>query len=358
MKRLFAILCCFLTLLAGCSGEPTPESSAPVETITESSALPSESATAAPTTAAPETEFIFPDPTLSPEDQERLDFYNLFWELDPEATDRWLAGNPEYFENSYKGLSVNKAGLSDDGLELYTTQGHQVLAIDAVTGVLIVRVWLAGSRGVLAIAKDPGRVHLFPAEDLGSHGERIDSIARRNNGVLAMTGSGFLDENGAGNGGQMTGSCRCSGEDYGTPYGWNCARFSLMEDNYVVIGHADGPFPKNARDGMEFDPALIIDGELQDPKYWIEKNPRTCIGQNKRGNILMLGVEGRYADSPGCSVEECAKLLQEYEGWNAINVDGGTTAIVWYQGEPIMRCSNQATPEGRYLPNAWVYVNP
>ena len=40
----------------------------------------------------------------------------------------------------------------------------------------------------------------------------------------------------------------------------------------------------------------------------------------------------------------------------AMNCDGGTTAILWYRGEPIIRCSNTRTPEGRYLPNAWVYV--
>ena len=30
--------------------------------------------------------------------------------------------------------------------------------------------------------------------------------------------------------------------------------------------------------------------------------------------------------------------------------------FMWYKGEPVMRCSNAAIPQGRYLPNAWVIV--
>ena len=34
---------------------------------------------------------------------------------------------------------------------------------------------------------------------------------------------------------------------------------------------------------------------------------------------------------------------------------GGTSAILWYDGEYVTRCSNTALPEGRTLPNAFVY---
>ena len=222
--------------------------------------------------------------------------------------------------------------------------------------MLILRVWPGGSRGVLAIARDSSRLHLCAAEKLGSMGERIGSIARRNNGLLAMTGSGFLDPDGNGNGGQIAGACRCGGEDYGRPFGWNYARFELLENDWAIVSHADGPCAKLTTDAMEFEPALLVEGELQDPGIWTGENPRTCIGQTWRKEILMVGVEGRFADSPGCSVLDVAKLMQSYGCMNAINVDGGTTAIVWYRGQPIMRCSNRNTPDGRYLPNAWVYV--
>jgi exopolysaccharide biosynthesis protein len=364
---LTVLLCCLL--LAGCGASDTPEITAPslpepalTTAATEAPAPETVPATEteAATEAPAETEAEAPETTeapLTPEEQARLDFYEVFWELDPEETDAWLEANPAYFEKGYWGISVNQAWLSDNGLDLYTTEGHQVLAIDAENRILIIRAWLNKSRTVMAIAKDPSRLHLCPSKDLGRMGEKIGSIAARNDGLLAMTGSGFLDPGGNGNGGQIAGYCMC-GKDFeaGKPFGWNYARFELREDNRALVTHADGPCTDATTDAMEFEPALLIDGEYQDPGIWTGENPRTCIGQTWRKEILMLGVEGRFSDSPGCSVLECAKLMKAYGGENAINVDGGTTAIVWYRGQPIMRCSNLNSPDGRYLPNAWVYT--
>jgi exopolysaccharide biosynthesis protein len=68
----------------------------------------------------------------------------------------------------------------------------------------------------------------------------------------------------------------------------------------------------------------------------------------------MLCVEGRRSDSLGCSLEVCRDILLRHNAITAMNCDGGTTAILWYRGNPIIRCSNSAIPNGRYLPNAWV----
>ena len=360
MKQLalFLSVLVLLSLLAGCAGDQSPETTAaPATTAPIPTLAPETENTVPSSTEAPEPETTtVPETTLSPEELERLEFYHLFRQLDPDETDRWLAENPQYFENGYFGIAVNEAWLTDSGLDLYTTQGDQVLAIDAENGILILRVYAAGSRGVLAIAKHPSRLHLCVSQNLGTMGEKIGSIAQRNNGLLAMTGSGFLDPEGRGNGGEMAGACRSDGKDYGTPFGWNYARFELLENNWAVVTHADGSPSQYTTDSMEFEPALLIDGETQPPGIWTGENPRACIGQTKHGEILMLGIEGRFDDSPGCSVTECAKIMLNYDGWNAINVDGGTTAIVWYRGEPILRCSNRSTPDGRYLPTAWVYT--
>ena len=412
MKRILLsvlIICIIIlsTLLSGCGKTEAPEASESTEAVSETGTAPAVDSTPAlvepetDSTAAPDTEPArtevpetvpeteFPEtvpeteteletepapetepaetepeetepeetePPLTPEQLARLAFYDEFWELDPEATDRWLEAHPEVFSGVYAEISVNEAWLSDSGLDLYTKNGHQVLAIDAENHILIIRAWLGRSRAVMAIAKDSSRLHLYPASTLGSHGERIDTIARRHDGLLAMTGSGFDDPGGNGNGGTIAGYCMCGGRDYGRHFGWNYARFELLENNWAFVTHADGSVSQYTTDAMEFEPALLIDGEFQDPGIWTGENPRACIGQTWRKEILMVGVEGRYADSPGCSVVKCAELMKAYGCTNAINCDGGTTAIIWYRGEPIMRCSNRSTPGGRYLPNAWVYV--
>ena len=108
---------------------------------------------------------------------------------------------------------------------------------------------------------------------------------------------------------------------------------------------------------MEFTPALIVDGKVlvDENNDWNGLNPRACIGQSEKGEILMLAIEGRLASSLGTGVAECAKILKSHNCMQAMNLDGGTSAILWYDGEYIIRCSNQALPAGRTLPNAFVY---
>ena len=191
----------------------------------------------------------------------------------------------------------------------------------------------------------------------------MGKIAKSNDGVLAMTGSGFIDEGGVGNGGELAGFARCSGKDYepqddehSYKNKWGYKRLELHEDNWLYLRDAFTDCSDNCTDAMEFQPGLLINGKKLDPLGWTGIQPRACIGQSSRGEILMLCVEGRRLASPGCSVVVCADILLQHDGINAINCDGGTTAIMWYRGEPIMRCSNSSTPQGRYLPNAWVIV--
>ena len=106
---------------------------------------------------------------------------------------------------------------------------------------------------------------------------------------------------------------------------------------------------------MEFEPALIVDGRRLEDYVFTGENPRACLGQTDRGEILMLAIEGRLPDSAGCSAGECTSILQRYRAVTAMNMDGGTSAMLWYNGRPVLRCSNPLMPEGRQLPNAWVY---
>ena len=107
---------------------------------------------------------------------------------------------------------------------------------------------------------------------------------------------------------------------------------------------------------MEFTPAIIVDGQQLNTEGWNSLNPRAVIGQSDRGEILMLVVEGRLLDSLGISVAECGEILLEHNCMQAMNLDGGTSAILWYDGEYVTRCSNPDCPEGRQLPNAFVYA--
>lgn len=295
--------------------------------------------------------------------EEQKAFFKVFWELDAESTLEYVDKHPEAVENGWEQLYINEAGLDDKGTSIKTIMGEQVLAIDAKSQVLVLRVTgtsMIGTsfRGVLAVAKNPADLHLYPSKNIGSWGEKAGSIASRHDGVLAMTGSAFIDEEGGGNGGTLAGPCVCDGTYYSADHTWGYKRIELREDNLMYLTDVTDSIGDDVTDAAEFSPALIIDGKVvvDDTTIWSSMNPRACIGQSESGEILMLVIEGRLAHSLGTDVVACADILKRHNGYQAMNLDGGTSAILWFDGEYITQCSNTALDEGRYLPNAWVYA--
>ena len=294
---------------------------------------------------------------------EQKAFFKVFWELDADTTLDYVSKHPESVENGWDCMYINEAGLDDDGTSIRTIMGEQVLAIDAKNQVLILRITgssMIGTpfRGVLAVAKDPSNLHLYPSKNIGSWGEKAGSIASRHDGVLAMTGSAFIDEEGGGNGGTLAGPCVCDGTYYSSDHTWGYKRIELRDDDLMYITDVTDSIGDDVTDAVEFSPALIIDGKLavDDTTIWSSMNPRACIGQSESGEILMLVIEGRLTWSLGTDVVACANILYRHNGYQAMNLDGGTSAILWFDGEYITQCSNTALDEGRYLPNAWVYA--
>lgn len=110
---------------------------------------------------------------------------------------------------------------------------------------------------------------------------------------------------------------------------------------------------------MEAVPALILDGETQALSGWTEKNPRTCIGQSGRLEMLLLAIEGRNTQDAlyGATLSECAEILARHNARQAVNLSGGNRAMLWYNGRYVTRGANPATREtgGRALPNAFIY---
>lgn len=287
-------------------------------------------------------------------------FYALFWELSRSSFEDYLDSHPETLSNGWENIYINEAGINDDGTEIYTTMGEQVLAVDAKNKILLVRVTGSGYLGVLAIAKDPAQLRCAASAGIGSYGQEMETLVQNADGVLGMTGSGFYDPNGNGNGGILAGYTICEGVGYGEHYNERgYKRIELTQDNKMYITDASSAIAVDVTDAVEFSPALIIDGELAVGGFydWNAINPRAAIGQSERGEILMLVIEGRQATrSIGTDVETCATILKQHEGYTAMNLDGGTSAVMWYDGEYVTKCSNQNI-ESRLLPNAWVYGN-
>ena len=70
---------------------------------------------------------------------------------------------------------------------------------------------------------------------------------------------------------------------------------------------------------------------------FFQKGPRTAIGQRADGAVLMLVIDGRQASSLGATYADLIKVMLDYGAVNAINLDGGSSSLMYYKGEYLHR---------------------
>ena len=316
--------------------------------------------TDAPEQTEPEEPPVDTEAPQPVEDDPEASFQMAFPMLNYASFQRYLAEHPETLADGWEHIRINEAGFDDAGTSIETKQGDQVLAIDTEYGILLVRVTGEGYRGVLAVCRYPELLRLEMAENYGAEGELAGSIASDHGGILAMNANGFLDPNGGGDGSQLAGWCMSNGEGYGTHFADGAyQRIELSENGLDCrIVPASDPVGEGTYSAAEFTPALIRDGKKLEDPYWTGEQPRACFGAGDQG-IYMLVIEGRYPDEGirGTSVNTCADILLAYGCRNAVNMDGGSSAILWYDGEYVTQSSSSPLryTGGRPLPNAWVY---
>ena len=303
---------------------------------------------------------LVPSVTVPGEEPEVTAFYEIFWELNRSTFESYLEDHPEALDKGWENIYINEAGLDDEGTSIYTTMGEQVLALDVKNRILLVRVTGSGYQGILAIGKDPAQLRCEASAGIGEYGQDIGTICKNSGGLLGITGSGFVDPEGMGNGGLIAGYTVCKGVGYGSHFTSQAnKRIELTKDNRFYITNASSPLGGDVTDAVEFEPALVIDGKKTVDGYntYNGINPRAAIGQSAKGEMLMLVIEGRQIGrSIGTDVETCANILMRHDAYTAMNLDGGTSAVMWYDGEYVTKCSN-ANIQCRSLPNAWVYGN-
>ena len=139
--------------------------------------------------------------------------------------------------------------------------------------------------------------------------------------------------------------------------------FNAITDAFAA--EAKGAVEKFSRLGVPENGVYLKDGvifrngkKIMDD-YWTGEQPRACIGQSENYEILMLVIEGRYPLEGilGTSVNNCSEILLQHKCMQAINLDGGSSAMLWFDGEYVTQSSSSPLryTGGRPLPNAWVY---
>ncbi len=211
--------------------------------------------------------------------------------------------------------------FSEDGIDVYEVHG-------------------ATYNGWMMIVQDPSRVAVGVCrENFNSQpGMRLREIAERYGAVAAINGGGFSDGGGVGNGGKPLGLVIADGQvlnkarvnsDHAVVAGFN-------QDNVMIISKMSAKEAQNKgiRDAITFGPRLIVNGEPANVKGQSSGlNPRTAIGQRADGAVLLLVIDGRQASSLGATYADMITVLMEYKAINAVNMDGGSSSLMYYKGE-------------------------
>jgi exopolysaccharide biosynthesis protein len=302
--------------------------------------------TAAQSALSSRAEGIEPPETLE-------EFYDTYWELDNYSFQHYLEEHPDLTQQGYSSLLIENW---DNAESIHTVSGDPVLALDTANNLLIVQITGDDYQGTLAIVKDPTQISIALSQNYGTFGEQIGDLAQDSGAILAVNASGFSDKDGTGNGGTAAGSLILNGVEYGNPKYEKMYRFfGFRSDHLLYISSYSDIDPTDYLWGLQFFPALLVDGEsVVDGTFGMGLQPRTCLGQTADGDVLLLVIDGRQPGySLGCTVEDCAEVLLRYNGYQAMNLDGGSSSLMWYDGE-IISSPAANTQGGRYLPNAIV----
>ncbi len=234
--------------------------------------------------------------------------------------------------------------------------GNTVLVNDKEEGLVISEIIGDGYRGQIMLIDDPARVFVGTTVYKGDEGMRILDMMEVYGAVAGTNASGFRDPGGEGMGGEVAGLTMSNGVTWGK-YNPNRSSMVLTTDNKLVVGNVGGDWENyNIRDGMQFYPVLIADGERQvsgSSGYGLQ--PRTAVGQREDGVICFLVIDGRDPTwSMGCTVGDMADILESYGIINAACCDGGASSCLAYGGELTTKNCSQNPTIGRLLPNAFM----
>jgi len=75
---------------------------------------------------------------------------------------------------------------------------------------------------------------------------------------------------------------------------------------------------------------------------WVrQRNPRTMVGVDERGRVLLVAVDGRQAGrSAGLSILEAAQVMRALGAVTAMNLDGGGSTTMVLEGQVVNRPSD------------------
>lgn len=194
------------------------------------------------------------------------------------------------------------------------------------------------------IIRDPSRVYQATSTDKFSYstpGLRITQAIEKEGAVAAINAGAFYDD---GTTSTVVGSVPAGLVLSGGKVVYDANHAIVPQEGFVGFTHdnvlivaksmtAEKAVELGIRDGCEFGPVLIMNGQINEEAYNSESglNPRTAIGQRADGAVIFLCVDGRQASSLGGTYADLIDIMVEYGAVNACNLDGGSSTVMMYR---------------------------
>ena len=252
----------------------------------------------------------------------------------------------------------------DDSIVTYKNKYDKEILTKGNNNYKLININENGLRGYLVAIYDPSKVKIATAQNMGVTGEMLTSITKRENAMIGMNASGFIDPNYNSNGGLPHGMVIKDGKivsnEVKAPVGGGMIGFD--KNNTLILNSrmsAKEAIQSGIRDAIEFGPYLIVNGQasfIRGNGGWGQA-PRSAIAQRKDGIVLFLVMDGRdYTGGVlGADMVDMTEILLRYGAYNAANLDGGTSSGLVINNELINKPVNgSGKQKTRAIPNAWI----
>ena len=251
----------------------------------------------------------------------------------------------------FTGKYINRVLAQNQPLEEYRTD-DTALTNAWDDGIIFAEIRGNYFRGHIIKINDPRRL-IFVRSDT-EEGYDLDQFAEAHNALGGINASGYADPDRRG---IAWGIIIDDGQVYSRlSRGGRHVMGGFTEEHKLVVGSfsEDEILMQQYTWALEFGPILIVNGEKTEfPSYYGGFAPRTAIGQTAEGHVLLLTIEGRQRTSIGATFQDLQTILYANGAVNAINLDGGSSTSMVYQGNLISSLSGRNTE--RLLPNAILF---
>ena len=310
--------------------------------------------------------------------------------LEPSAT-KWIPGMvlEEDVLNDIRNPKSDAMAESTTNTDLITINKDSILSgvsdewANHPDGVYFEDLSGATYNAHVMVVRDPSKVFMGRSAETYSTsipGKRLNEVmAEADDSIIAAVNAGAFNDDGTANnyvGSVPAGIVYSQGKFICNQYRGNIpiaetggGFVGFNDDDVLVVAKSMTEAEAealNIRDGCEFGPPLIINGEVNQEAYNKASglNPRSAIGQREDGAVIFVCIDGRQAGSPGGTYRDVTDIMIEYGAVNACNLDGGSSSIMMYRdmhglyGEPglvqTMNSYSVLQSQPRRMPNYWL----